>query len=780
MNTWRQLPFAIALVLLASSTTVVSQNVRVEVVYINGIQNTFEDLALSVLRIEDVLRESANHIDNGGDPQKSFRVSAIWNPIGFNGTAIDTLDLEEDALELFLLKTAEEWYREDLQQLMMPFYAPRALTSDELAAAARVSSYVEDMTPGGNSVEGLNSSGQVYVTDADMARTQRAVEQLVTRIKRLGSVVVAAHSEGNLLANLAYARLAVDVGAEVARAIRIVNVANTSEFSVHGLNFTHEADAALFGGVCLWTPSLQYMASTANKIYPGDDHLRRITPSCPDNGLCEFAIADSPFGVPSPTDCPNHNFKDFYLSDDRTVPVVVTQGVSFTPGQDEMRDRFEDMVYAAVESLSLDLVVPITITRISVDSDGNQANDTSGSPSISDDGRYIAFQSNADNLVLGDTNGTCDIFVHDRITGTTELISKSHTGGPADNCSANPVISSTGRYVTFASPAENLVDTADTSGSPDVFLHDRDTGQTVRVSEDAIGVQGNGRSDCPCPVSGDGQVVAFSSKATNFISPYFGSQRYLVYLKDLSTGAIELVSKDSDGTPANREAGASNGGSRGLDMDTAARSITFISYATNLDPRATNGRFHIFLYERDTENTAVIDLNTNGIAGSQDSTRPQLSPDGRFVAFNSQASDLITNDANGFDSDVFLYDRDTDSLELVSKSSSGTQGNERSESPSVSSDGNLVAFNSKASNLVDDDTSTCRFPRDDVFVHNRSTGVTIRVNIAEDGSEAGPCSGSGSASISGDGRIVSFASSASNLVPDDTNGVVDIFITAAQ
>ena len=156
------------------------------------------------------------------------------------------------------------------------------------------------------------------------------------------------------------------------------------------------------------------------------------------------------------------------------------------------------------------------ITRDSVASDGTEGNDGSYRPSLSSDGRYVAFHSSTSNLVAGDTNGVADIFVHDRRMGKTSRVSTASDGTEGNNNSYDPSISSDGRYVAFYSYAANLV-AGDTNGVADIFVHDRLTGETARVSTASDGTEGNNDSYDPS-ISSDGRYVAFESWATNLVA----------------------------------------------------------------------------------------------------------------------------------------------------------------------------------------------------------------------------------------------------------------------
>ncbi len=386
------------------------------------------------------------------------------------------------------------------------------------------------------------------------------------------------------------------------------------------------------------------------------------------------------------------------------------------------------------------------LSRVSVGAAGVEANDTSSRPSVSADGRYVAFYSDAWNLVPGDgppsstgcpaCTGVRDVFVRDRSTGTTVRVSVSSAGVPGNAKSDRPSISGDGRFVTFTSNADNLVP-GDFNGQRDVFLHDRDVdvngvfdepGQisTTRVSVSSTGVEANGRSNIPV-ISADGRYIAFRSRATNLIAA------------------------------------------------------------------GTNGLDQVFVHDRISGATVLVSLSSAGVMGNATSDRPSLSADGRYVAYFSDADNLVPGDLPTFDvtlcpacpgaRDVFVHDRDPGGdgvfdqgdgvTTRVSVSSAGVPGNAASTRPQLSADGNLVEFKSLSDNLVPGDTNQA----DDVFVHDRSAGTTVRVSVASDLAEAvgfGP--DSGRASLSYDGRYAAFFSDADNLVPGDTNGVTDVFV----
>jgi Tol biopolymer transport system component len=400
---------------------------------------------------------------------------------------------------------------------------------------------------------------------------------------------------------------------------------------------------------------------------------------------------------------------------------------------------------------------PGNTTRVSVASDGTQANGGSFTPSISADGRYVAFASIAVNLVSGDTNGVQDIFVHDRQTGQTTRVSVASGGAQANGPSFDPSISADGRYVAFASLATNLV-SGDTNNEQDIFVHDRQTGQTTRVSVATGGGQANGNSSNPS-ISADGRYIAFDSNASNLVSGDTNNTGD-IFVHDRQTGATTRVSIGPGGTQANR-------GSLAPSISADGRYVAFHSSATNLVSGVTNGTTHIFVHDRQTGATTRVSVASDGTEGNSLSIRPSISADGRYVAFQSIATNLgCTNGTQH----IFVHDRQTGQTTCVSVASDGTEGNSGSNNPSISANGRYVAFQSQANNLVSGDTGFIT----DIFIHDRQTGVTTRVSIAFDGTEANNVSSA--PSISADGRYIAFESNASNLVNGDTNGNQDIFV----
>ncbi len=400
-----------------------------------------------------------------------------------------------------------------------------------------------------------------------------------------------------------------------------------------------------------------------------------------------------------------------------------------------------------------------TTTRVSVDSAGAQGNWFSLRSSISADGRYVAFASASDNLVPGDTNGQVDVFVHDQHLGLTSRVSVDSGGGQASKACDYPSISADGRFVAFHSLADNLV-AGDTNGCSDVFLRDRQTGSTTRVSVDSSGGQGSGSSSI-ASISADGRHVAFVSMASNLVQGDTNGT-WDIFVHDRTTGPTIRASVDSAGNQANDF-------SSDASISADGRYVAFASLATNLVAGDTNGREDIFVRDLQMGVTSRVSVSSTGGEGNHNSYVPSISADGRHVAFDSWASNLVSGDTNTT-GDIFVHDRASGRTTRVSVDSSGIQGNGYCQDPSISADGRFVAFESEADNLVPGDIWGLM----DVFVHDRLQGLTQRVSVSSTGQ--GGKKDSTWASISGDGRYVSFQSRANNLVPGDTNESLDIFV----
>jgi Tol biopolymer transport system component len=380
-------------------------------------------------------------------------------------------------------------------------------------------------------------------------------------------------------------------------------------------------------------------------------------------------------------------------------------------------------------------------------------------PAISADGRYVAFASPASNLVASDTNSNIDVFVRDRSTGVTTRASVTDGGAQANSRSTEPSITPSGRYVAFSSLASNLV-YDDTNGGSDIFVRDRLSNATTLVSVATNGASGNGAS-LQTAMSSDGRYVAFASYASNLVSD---DTNYLmdVFVRDLVTHTTTLVS-------AGVGAGA-NGDSRAPAISADGRYVAFDSRAENLVSGDTNYSGDVFVRDLATGVTTLVSVSNSGIRGNKDSTAPSISADGRYVAFTSDANNLVSGDTND-SPDVFVRDLVAGTTTRVSVSATGAQADAPCVFAAMSADGRYVSFNSGATTLINDGGGTGA--QSDVFVRDLRLGTTTRVSVAMSGAKAN--NGSFQSAISADGSWIAFLSSASNLVVGDTNNLTDVF-----
>jgi Ca2+-binding RTX toxin-like protein len=422
----------------------------------------------------------------------------------------------------------------------------------------------------------------------------------------------------------------------------------------------------------------------------------------------------------------------------------------------------------------------MNITRVSVDSAGNQGNQglySLTSPSISPDGRFVAFYSYATNLVPGDTNNYRDIFLRDTLTNTITRVSVDSAGNQANADSFSPSISTDGRFVAFYSYATNLVP-GDTNDNSDIFVRDTLTNTTTRVSVDSAGNQADNElykgSGFPS-ISADGRFVAFYSSSADFV-PGDTNDTYDIFVRDTLTNTNTRVSVDSAGNQGNNASVSvgpiSTSGSSSPSISADGRFVAFYSYSSNLVLGDTNDKPDIFVRDTLTNTTTRVSVDSAGNQALDASFDfdTSISANGRFVAFSSSASNLVpgdTNDAN----DIFVRDTLTNTTTRVSVDSAGNQALSGSINPSISANGRFVAFHSSASNLVPGDTNDAN----DIFVRDTLTNTTTRVSVDAAGNQGN--NESFDPSISADGRRVAFDSDASNLVPGDTNNTFDVFVS---
>jgi Tol biopolymer transport system component len=392
------------------------------------------------------------------------------------------------------------------------------------------------------------------------------------------------------------------------------------------------------------------------------------------------------------------------------------------------------------------------IVRVSVASNGTQANGSSQVDAISADGRFVVFRSSATNLVAGDTNGQADIFLHDTVTHTTTraLLAGGAVRSVDDVFPGD--ISADGRFVSFVTAASGIV-AGDTNAGPDGFVYDFQTQQATRITVASDGTQSNGSNDLSAPrMSTDGRFVVFQSQATNLAQPNNGIAQD-IFVHDRISHQTTQVSTGLNGAPA-------NGFSVFAQISATGRFVAFSSAATNLSTQSDgNGHRDIYVHDRQTGITELASAGTGGVLGNGDAIAAAISADGRFVLFHSAASNLVPNDTNAVD-DVFLRDRQTGQTIRISRSDAGTQANAQSffQNLCISADGRFMTFISNATNLTAEGTAG-------TFLYDRALG---RLQLA---------SSVGAGQLSGDGRTFGFTSFQSNLVPGDTNAANDAFVT---
>jgi Tol biopolymer transport system component len=392
---------------------------------------------------------------------------------------------------------------------------------------------------------------------------------------------------------------------------------------------------------------------------------------------------------------------------------------------------------------------------------GAPSDGVSDSPSISGDGRFIAFRSTATNLVSDDGNLIEDIFVRDRQLATTVRASVASSGVQADAASWSPVISGDGRAVVFTSDATNLVGD-DTNGLADVFVRDLLTGTTVRASVGTGGVQGNGASGSPA-ISANGRWVAFVSEAKNLV-PGDSTVWQDVFVRDMLTGKTELADLSTTGVQGNF-------GADQPALSADGRFVAFCSYSTNLLPWDVNGQIDVFVRDRQTKTLTCASVTTGGVMTTYGSSYlPVLTPDGRYVGFRSDDDALVPGDVNWV-SDLFLHDSALGTTACISVDPSGLPAlGGFSDTCAPSADGKHIAFGSRASNLVAQDGNGL----EDVFLRDMPGAGTQLISADAAGM---PLAGTSSKpSISHDGRFVAFASDAVGLDVADTNATMDIFV----
>ena len=422
-------------------------------------------------------------------------------------------------------------------------------------------------------------------------------------------------------------------------------------------------------------------------------------------------------------------------------------------------------VVAGAASAQPAIAASTQVDRASVSSLGDQGNNYSSGPAVSGDGRYVAFLSNASNLVPDDTNQAGDIFIRDLKTGSTSRVNESTRGVQANGrTNQGPAISGNGRYVAYVSDATNLV-ADDTNDTGDVFVRDLRTGRTTRVNVTGSGEQANRGSDGDVPwsvtgsvsISTDGRYVAFHSGASNLV-PGDTNGVGDVFVRDLRARTTTRVSLSDTG------AQASYGGFN-PSISGDGQHVGFLSDTPDLVPEDTNGIGDVFVRDLRAGTTSRVSVASTGeqaYDGESYRSYVALSADGRYVTFTSSASTLVPDDTNNR-YDVFMHDRKAGRTSRISVSSTGGQLDRDSNGPAISADGRFIIFHSDVSSP----NGMALFLRDRRANTTRMIAVTHAGNFSY---------GPEDVAISTDGRHVTFISELSTLVPDDTNGTSDVFV----
>jgi Tol biopolymer transport system component len=352
-----------------------------------------------------------------------------------------------------------------------------------------------------------------------------------------------------------------------------------------------------------------------------------------------------------------------------------------------------------------------TTDLVSISSIGTQGNNDSYHGVISADGSTIAFMSTASDLVAEDNGGFSDIFIYERANQNTTRISVSKSGEEGDGHSDYPALSEDGRYVVFQSAASNLV-ANDTNNKTDIFRYDRQAGVTARISLDFQNMETTDGDSTRPVISGSGRYIAFQSDA-DLLVPCDDNSRNDVFLRDMITNTLTRVSVGTYACQANNHSyrpGISADG-RYVIFDSYATNLLIWDNSDD-----TNGQRDVFVHDTQELVTERVSVSSSGVEGDSSSGGygGSLSSDGQYVVFNSRSSNLVPDDTNGT-YDIFARDRNTNRTSRESVGHYWEEGSDGyAENSSLSSNGRYIAFASTASTLVSGDTNGRR----DVFVRD--------------------------------------------------------------
>lgn len=412
-------------------------------------------------------------------------------------------------------------------------------------------------------------------------------------------------------------------------------------------------------------------------------------------------------------------------------------------------------------------------TLISKALDGTEGNNQSTASMISANEEYILFESSADNIVVGDTNGSIDQFLYHIPSGNISLVSYSSDGYTINTGnSGQGAIDDSGRYVAFWSKPDN---NPATYGH--VYLRDMETGTLTLVGKNTSGnPASNGAADLD--ISGNGRYVVFASESDDIIP---GDDNTLtnqtdVIMYDTVLDKMTLISnKNGDSNPS--DGGWIQGQNRNPSINSDGKYVVFQGNNANTTADSdTNGAFDIFLRNTQTNTTVLISKATTGSAANQASINPSISGDGKYIVFESSASNLVSNDTNAL-KDIFLHNTQTGQTTLISRTSDGTAANGSSFNSNISSNGRYVTFGSNASNLTSDDNNGVS----DAFLYDIQTGELKRISelpggTGGDGDSANSYISTPSISISDDGRYAVFDSASTNFLNNPASGTRQIYM----
>ena len=409
-----------------------------------------------------------------------------------------------------------------------------------------------------------------------------------------------------------------------------------------------------------------------------------------------------------------------------------------------------------------------------VDNTATPGNAGSFEPSVSANGRFVAFSSEANNLAADDANNARDVYLHDRNTGDTILVSHATGGGAGNGVSDEPSISADGNFVSFRSTATNLVAGSPINTEADIYIWDRSDGSIQLASVNDGGNTPSQFSAEPF-TSADGNFVAYTTPTSNMVAGATDTNNVRDVVRwNRGNGQNALVSVTPVGTTGNRA-------SFDPSVSQTGQFVAFRSEADDLVPGADGNGAVRDIYVRDMDGgasgTILVSRGINGAAANGPSDSPSISADGNFIVFSSEASNLTADDTNGNVRDVFVFNRTTNQISLVSRNQQRTgSGNGASSDPSISQEGRFVAFTSAASDLDDGDTNAAT----DIFLYDLTTGAMTLVSENPAGTAGNAASAD--AFVAPGGLFVVFSSAASDLptAPQtDTNAVSDVYIATA-